>query len=403
MPGKISWEISFKGLDQALNKFKEIERILQRIGNFKGFGSDLLSAGQQPSTSSPNSAGVGGGTGDGGGAALSSNLTKKWGYNTIGFQGTDPEKIRKQYVAGLTFLQKIQYEFAERMNVISTTFKTEGLIETFKVMRSTIVNVVGVFWLLSKAIHMITYVIGIAIRVINEGIKYGSHVYQNAAAMGTGIFKSTRMEEALKQVGITETPTFAMRNATSPQGVVGAAVGSGFGSAQQLLNMSKDFENAMKKSAISAFTMQFAARDMQILYQDIVNLVQNIKSTLAQTISLFSPIIHFMFEVLNGMLKSINLVLAMLTVLNPAMFKNLPGQPGQAQFGGAGGGMNITGWEKIGFTYGKYSTTEHLNNISNNTKVAADSLQKLVDIVQGKESKKPSPATSIFGTMPFLA
>jgi len=213
----------------------------------------------------------------------------------------------------------------------------------------------------------------IALKFLLKGVEEGARIFQEAAASGWGVKQTSQLEQALKAIGINEKPTYLMQAAASSggQGMAGAARASGFGGAQQLQNVGKEFAAAMIDAASSARQMEQSAKANQIISADLVGIQREWKTLLAQSAASMYPILKMMMDYIKNWLKLINLYLEFWNWIKSKIPGLLPtGDPGKARWasGGGGGGMpNVTSWEKIGFTFGRGGTGEILNDIKKNT------------------------------------
>jgi hypothetical protein len=227
--------------------------------------------------------------------------------------------------------------------------------------------------------------LAVALKFLLKGVEEGSRIYQEAAAAGVGIKQTSQLEQALKSIGINEKPTYMMQSAASSggTGMVGAARASGFGGAQQLQNMAKEFATAMIDAKNSAQQMALAGKANQIMSMDLVAIQREWKTLLAQSAAAMYPLLHGMFEIIKNWMKLLNLYIEFWNWIKSKIPGLLPtGDPGKARWaqqGGGGGMPNVTSWEKIGFTFGRGGPTEVLNDIKKNTSMTNTVLEKIYE------------------------
>src|ERR1035441_2612544 len=112
--------------------------------------------------------------------------------------------------------------------------------------------------------------------LLAEGIKHGAEAYQQGARHGSGVGTAFQLKSAFAAIGMgggEENAMLAMgqfnpkaKKMTLPGGeVIGMMRAGQFAGAQQLTNMSKEFEVAMKDAASSARQMEESAKATQRL------------------------------------------------------------------------------------------------------------------------------------------
>jgi hypothetical protein len=344
MAGKISWSIEIQGLDRALGKLKELDALLKRITGYK---SNLFS-GNTGNTGQQGGGGGGGGGGVGGvlpaGSNYKNRLSKKWGDRLADRQQENlkrqPEVMAALKSQGFVFKRTSIAKSIEEFSVASRAFV------------SSISGILAVIYLAKRAFNAIT-----------EAVENGAKAYQDAAKSGVGITRTSAMSNALNAIGINEKPTFQMQSATSAGGIIGAAKASGFGGSTQLINMSKEFAEALEDGADNARQMEAVSKSSQIISQEGSNIMREFSTLMSQILNILAPIIIALELFLKTIIKGWNAILELITFSGKG--------PGKSRFpggGGGGGSSAITGWEKMGFVMGVGTdrATKHLANIDRN-------------------------------------
>lgn len=402
MASKIQWQIEFQGLDVALSKLREIDRILARIASHTGG----IFIDQSNKTSGPdgthNAHGVGAGSSAAGTVGAASGIAElekqnksilehfftggsvknystptakeSWGPKVNGPMSLKP--FPESVVSPKSRWQdafnpaKIMEEMKGKVTGIKQTFAFEGFFAGMKALK-------GAF----LAFSVITLIVTMALKglkdiveVLSIGIKHAAEEYQRAAETGMDIRKSSALEQAMKAVGVGGTPTYHMAGQTSAGGVISAARATGFGGAQQLQNMSKEFAAALKDGSAAARQMELSAKSGMLLNMDGIALSRELKTMWALLAANLQPLLHGFMQFMINMVKVINLWLEFLLKIKTFLGLVPTGEPGKARWpsGGAGGGgmPAITSWEKIGFKFGSASggPTQALQDIRGNTK-----------------------------------
>lgn len=235
-----------------------------------------------------------------------------------------------------------------------------------------------------------------AAKLLKRGMEEGARVFQSAAASGAGVSKTYQIEQALRAIGINETPTYQMM-LSDPRSMTGAARASGFGGAQQLQNMTEEFAKALKDAASSARQLELASKANQMLQISFVGIQREWNTLLIQASAALSPFIQSILDLTKGTIKLFNLYFELINKIKsmiPTWLGGIPsGSPGKEMWPGGkgGGGMpSITSWEKIGLSFGRGS---QLSSIENNTKITADEMKASVTIL-GKILTVLSPGSA---------
>lgn len=298
--------------------------------------------------------------------------------------------------------ENIFKEIKGKTEGVKTAFATEGLFGGLKALRGAFLGIVAAGFLLKKVFEVLKFVVELLVK----GIEAGAKAYQQGAASGIGVRGTTQLEQALKSMGITEKPTFMMESAMQggggAQGVIGAARGSGFGGAQQLTNMAKEFEAAMKDASWSSRQMAQSAKTNQIMAQDLVGIQREWKTLLAQSSAALYPFIHAILDAIKDWLKMINLYIEFWNWIKSKIPGLLPSEgPGTVRGIGTGASPNgPTGMEKIGFTFGRGGPTEMLNKIGENTKNSSEVLSGIYEFLKIAFKLTGGPAGAATSFMP---
>lgn len=488
MAGKIQWQIEFAGLNEALSKLREIDRILSRISNHKGNIFTGEPSGNRPTSTSPNTRGASAATtaaAAAAGAYIASANThqtpKQIGAGNAPSQvggGNVPAQVgggtgslipqilqHNQIIKGIGRLSTGKGHMAAMANQVMaviqagmhsptgmgqsggnagggsggpTVINTRpigggggggggggvppiiggggsggggGLGGLQGILRAggmgglaTVVGAFAKFGPIVAGVVAAMLILKKAIELLIEGIKYAAEEYQKAAATGMDIRKSTAMTQAMKAVGVSGTPTYQMAGQTSAGGVISAARASGFGGAQQLQNMSKEFAAALKDGSAAARQMELSGKAGQLLSMDMIALNREWKTMLAQAAAALYPFLHGLMEMVKNTMKLINLYIEFWNRVKAFIGFMPTGEPGKARWasgGGGGGGMPaVTSWEKIGFKFGVMGggPTQALQDIKGNTKESNKWLEMISEGI--KLMLKINPSTA--GAAQFL-
>ena len=144
---------------------------------------------------------------------------------------------------------------------------------------------------------------------LTKGIKAGAEAYENAAKLGKGVAQTSQLRGALAMLGINEQASemmllrgqMAERRGGRGGGLnyneqadamISAARVSGFGSAQQLANMPKEFAEALKDAAANAEQMAQSAHINLELNMELASIARELKTALAQLAAACAPLIE---------------------------------------------------------------------------------------------------------------
>ena len=259
-----------------------------------------------------------------------------------------------------------------------------------------------------------------ALELFAEGVRHGAETYRGAAKIGEHVDEWFQVASAFKTIGLEGGEAAILRGQFSSKGrrfglpgqegedvktLLGAAKASGYGDIQQLQNMSKDFEAAMKDAASSARQMELSSRTSQQLTAETSAISREWHTLLTQLSTLVGPIIGGLEIILKEILKTFNEIIEVLIRgLNWIM---------QRIFGrdwidhgdnfkktlGRQGGLNetVTGFERMGFIFGGKNGTlnEDIKQTANNTKESVDWLKTIASAIINGGPSGPGPYVPI--------
>lgn len=239
-----------------------------------------------------------------------------------------------------------------------------------------------------------------------EGLKHGTEAYLRAAKFGQTVQQSSNFSEAAKVLGVDSLDLAELQgqfnNKATKYNSGGTELGAGranqFGQNQQLINLAKDFEAAMKDGAANARQMGEASRATYELNMNTSELSREWDTLLTQFVAMISPLIEFIEYNIKLLLEAENL-LAEAWIWLEKILGLLPDDDSTKfkKTGGKGVTESFTSWERIGFTFNKNSGVE--NNIAStakNTKDTVTSLQKLITSINTRND-------STYTTLPNYA
>lgn len=241
----------------------------------------------------------------------------------------------------------------------------------------------------------------VSFEALINAAKRGAEAFQEAARVGHSIRDTSQLRFAMQAIGISGEATSHMlleaeRNRTQRQfGVPGtnmmvaAARVSGFGNVQQLANMSKEFEIAMRASAANARQMERSS-GLNLLTSMLWNgLVREFQTMLSQLAAVISPLTDGIIALIKIILKGVNALLEGIIKLYSLLgLKGFP-PPTQERIGSLNNVLpKPNAWANIGFVMQGGKSTEYLREIAKNTREAADRL---------KEKKNPMSDTPPVG------
>lgn len=230
---------------------------------------------------------------------------------------------------------------------------------------------------------------------LKAGIEHATEAYRLAAAQGLSVNTSNSIEGAFKAIGLN-TPNLSNITQLLGKGndadvILNAARAGQFGEeGQQLLNMSKDFRDALYLSTNSMRQMAAAAQSVAIINIQTADIGRQWRTLLAQIAEALQPLIFIVLALVEIFLRLANVLLEVLNFLNPLLQLEkilIPKQNNQNyNLGNITPHGETTSLEKLGFVMNGPSPTKNLADINKNTSGILIGINKLVNIATGAGS-----------------
>ena len=463
MAGRISWTISFDGLDAQITKLRQLDSLLNSIsrksilGGGLGGGINVGGAGGVgtviiPSTTTGAAAGgtaAGTAAGAAAGAAIGTagagevsrvrdwrrlfdpkapwmhhdepakaiiNFAKKMASDQAAFNikipKTNPSTLSQIYanrakwartggawgpLSGLSGNAPSDI-LKNMMGGVGSLFGSGGRLSKLGGAASAgmelIFNKLGTVLtsFMAKLLVITTIIIALhkAIRFLIDGIHKGAEVFQMAARTATPAAQHVRLKTAFAAVGLAGGELEALtalqqfnpkaRGTTIPgtDEMFSALRAAQFANIQQLVNMSKQFEEAMRRSEGAARQMESSSsKNQQLALNGVIiglkwnAMLEQLAEAMAPLIELFQRIAEVLFDNINYLLEIWNLFHRNQTGLLVPGQQRIPGMRGTEGHMGA--------WEKIGFNFPTPKSENSLQQIANNTNTMTIILRSIME------------------------
>jgi len=232
-----------------------------------------------------------------------------------------------------------------------------------------------------EALKFVVKAVEIAIKLLVEGIKHGAEAYQRGAKFGREVGNQFAIDSAFRAIGMETPDMLQLQGKFNPKSnkfeapgtdeILGAARANQFGEGNQLLNMAKEFDYALKDAQGAAIQIQQSSKANQILLMDMTAVVREWNTLLSQTSSLFFQTIDDFLNDVKILFQFINFQMEKL-VKWEQYFGLIP--TGNTNFKNQTGGSGVkfipsTSFGKLGFVIGGNSGPDkHLADINTNTR-----------------------------------
>lgn len=240
---------------------------------------------------------------------------------------------------------------------------------SFSKMFPAVIALTAAFAALHKVVHILT-----------EAIKHGAEAYQMGARHGGSVGASFQLKSAFEAIGmgggaenammaIGQFNTKAKKTTLSGGEVIGAMRAGQFANVQQLTNMSKEFEAAMRDAGDNARQMASAGKASQETNSQLVGIQREWQTLLTQISTELYPIIHSIADMIKSALEAMNALLEVSIKLKQILHIIPAGEPGKTRIPGMGTQPHsvVSAWEKIGFVFGG-GKLDYSKEIAHNTK-----------------------------------
>jgi hypothetical protein len=403
MAGNINYQLSFGGVKEAIQDLTKINTLLDSITGHKG--NDILLGKTGDNTGGQNNT-------SGGGSSVGSNLT---GDVVLGASIIKQGASLNQASRNLNDAAKtIRSGFTKReTSIMDAVMKSGGLGigrqslksndilnqainnvgklpipdpsgggsggsgggNTFKNLWSSFSEFNGKLKSISKLFLEFAPIIGLvtgAMYQLNKGIQSGTEAVLHAAKLGGSVESTSNLQSALNQMGIKDAPTMQMQMTAqaggNSQAIMGAGMSSGFGATSQLINLNKQFAEALRDSTDSARQLSVSSK---INYMDQMNLSavgREWKTTLSLMAAIMHPVIDVFSNIIKEFLKFTNFVMEQLLWWVDKLGLPTGDKSGENRIAGMGNAKSPTsGWESMGFNMNQGGPDKKLAEIAKNT------------------------------------
>ncbi len=237
-------------------------------------------------------------------------------------------------------------------------------------------------------------IIAVELKILSIAVKEGAETFRNAARQGVSATTSNKITQAFKTLGMQApdisgiAPQLGHGNDTGA--ILNAARSGQFGEqGQQLLNMSKQFEEAMYSAEESADKQAGAAASAMQISIDWANITNQIKSLFAQFLEENYQHLHLVLMVIGQLLKAAAGLYAFVVKLEKLVGLSAPAEDttttNKPYFFGGQSAPNAptTSLEKLGLVFkGSNSPEQALKDINKNTNQTVVYLSQMVGLMK---------------------
>jgi hypothetical protein len=279
----------------------------------------------------------------------------------------------------------------------------------------------GVQWMASKMFQFSMFLAGVlaplyafhkAIQFLSKGMEKLGETYQMSARVARPASENVALKAAFAAAGLgggeyeyqTAQQQFnpRARISTLPSSgeVIAAMRPAQYGNIQQLTNMAKQFDEAMKRAEDSARQMEASSAAGQRLALNGVIIGLKWNAMLEQLAETMSPVISLFQSLAEKLLGMVNESLEIWNFFHKNKVDLI--KPGQERtLGMKGSGGHGGTWEKMGFSFPNPANNVQ-QTIANNTGVIASAVKKIQDVlIENFKAQMNNPWNQLKSLNPF--